>query len=153
MLAKPIALFERSRIITPQDCDALGHVNNAVWVRFLADLAEAHADVLGLGHEGMVALDGAWVARSHQVFYHDEAWPGDTVLEQTWVSSLKGPRCLRHYRFCKPGGELLFRGDSEWIFVDAEQHRPRRLTPAVIQAFSPIAGDSKTGPLEPSVQA
>lgn len=145
-MPEAIAVYERQRVISPDDCDALGHVNNAVWVRFLADLAEAHASALGLDHAGMAALGGAWVARSHQVFYHGEAWPEQTVQEQTWVSTLKGPRCLRHYRFSNADGELLFRGDSEWIFVDAEEHRPRRLTQEVIAAFSVVAGDSDTGP-------
>lgn len=142
----PIALFEQSIVVTEADCDALGHVNNAVWVRFMADLAEAHAEALGLGHQGMAARGAAWVARSHQVFYHAAAWPGDALLGQTWVSTLKGPHCLRHYRFSNAAGELLFRGDSDWIFVDAEQHKPRRLTAEVKAAFSPLLGDSSSGP-------
>lgn len=144
---KPIALFEQTLRVQPADCDALGHVNNAVWVRFMADLAEAHAEALGLGHRGMAAMGAAWVARSHQVFYYAAAWPGDEVVGQTWVSTLKGPHCLRHYRFTNKEGQLLFRGDSDWILVDAENHKPRRVTPAVVAAFTTLEGDSESGPV------
>lgn len=146
MPTSKIALYTSDRQITDADCDALGHVNNAVWVRFMAELAEAHAEALGLGHQGMAALGGAWVARSHQVFYYGAAWPGETVHGQTWVSALKGPHCLRHYRFTNAAGELLFRGDSDWIFVDSEKHKPRRLIAEVVDAFSVVAGNSETGP-------
>lgn len=145
-MSKPIGIFEQARVVVDDDCDALGHVNNAVWVRFLADLAEAHAEVLGIDHAGMAAMGGAWVARTHTVHYYGEAWPGETINEQTWVSSLKGPRCIRHYRFTNAAGELLFRGDTEWIFVDVETHRPRRLTQEVIDKFAQVPGDSESGP-------
>ncbi len=35
-------MFTRTFTAQPEDIDALGHVNNAVWVRWIQDMATAH---------------------------------------------------------------------------------------------------------------
>ena len=40
-------VFERTRVVSAEDLDQLGHVNNVVWLRFVVELAEAHARASG----------------------------------------------------------------------------------------------------------
>ena len=65
-----IPLFRRERRVGPRDIDLLGHVNNVVWVRFVVELAEAHAAALGLDFHATRGLGGIWIVRRHHVLYH-----------------------------------------------------------------------------------
>jgi acyl-CoA thioester hydrolase len=132
-------VFRRTRTVVPGDCDALDHVNNAVWVRFVVELANAHSVALGLDLEALRALGGVWVVQRHEIDFHQPASVGDEILEETWVSELRGARCLRHARLRGAGdGRPLLSATTRWAFVDAESGRPRRIPPEVMGRFTPI---------------
>ncbi|MGH8311231.1 MAG: acyl-CoA thioesterase, partial [Steroidobacteraceae bacterium] len=99
MTAAPrIPIFRRDRTVAARDIDLLGHVNNVVWVRYVVELAAAHADALGVGFEVTRELGGIWIVRRHDVLYHANVSGGSTIRESTWVSSLRGALSLRHAR-------------------------------------------------------
>jgi acyl-CoA thioester hydrolase len=133
-------VFRRTREVAERDVDVLGHVNNAVWVRYVVSLATAHSESVGLGIEATRALGGQWIVRRHEIDYHRPAAAGETIVEETWVESLRGARSVRLARFSRPDGALLVSARTEWAFVDALQLRPRRIPPEVQAAFTPCAG-------------
>lgn len=140
MTALPrIPVFRRERTVAPRDIDLLGHVNNVVWVRYVVELAAAHADALGVGFEATRALGGIWIVRRHDVLYQANVPVGATIRETTWVSSLRGALSLRHARFESEAGVLLVEANTEWAYVDAATLRPRRVPAAVRERFDPIA--------------
>ena len=94
-----IPVFRRTRQVAPRDVDLLGHVNNVVWVRFVVELAEAHASALGLGFHATREQGGIWIVRRHDVLYHANVPLGAEVREATWVSSMRGALSHRHARF------------------------------------------------------
>jgi acyl-CoA thioester hydrolase len=115
--------------------DLLGHVNNVVWVRFVVELAEAHAAALGLDFHTMQELGGIWIVRRHDVLYHANVPLGAEIHETTWVASLRGALSRRHARFETGDGGLLVEAETEWAYVDAKTLRPRRVPPAVRERF------------------
>ena len=120
----------------------LGHVNNAVWVEFIADLAHAHASSLGFSMEAVRKLGALWIVRRHEIDYHRSAQPGEELIDETWVESMKGARSQRHARFTRASdGELLVESQTIWAFVDAETQRPKRIHKDVLAAFSPESSD------------
>ncbi len=113
-------IYRRTRTISPEDIDGLGHVNNVVWVRFVVQLAEAHARADRTG-SGIVRERGAtWVVRRHEIDYRANAAAGDEIVEETWVESMRGARSVRGSRFRHAGDsrELVI-ASTEWAFVDA----------------------------------
>jgi acyl-CoA thioester hydrolase len=135
----PIPVFRRIRRVRPRDLDPLGHVNNAVWVRFVVELAGAHSEAVGLGLDAVRRLGGVWVVKRHQLDYHHPAGPGAEILEETWVSRMNGARSVRHSRLrLARGGRLLLSATTDWAFVDPESGRPRRLPAAVLERFTPL---------------
>jgi acyl-CoA thioesterase FadM len=42
-VSAPVPVFSRHRSIEESDLDALDHVNNVVWLRFMVELADAHS--------------------------------------------------------------------------------------------------------------
>jgi acyl-CoA thioester hydrolase len=137
-----IPIFRRERTVAPRDVDLLGHVNNVVWVRFVVELAAAHADALGVGFEAMRARGGIWIVRRHELTYHANVPLGAKIRESTWVSSLRGALSLRHARFESAEGVLLVEASTEWAYVDAKTLRPRRMPAEVRERFDPVEGET-----------
>jgi acyl-CoA thioester hydrolase len=143
--APRIPIFRRDRTVAARDIDLLGHVNNVVWVRWVVELAAAHADALGAGFEATRARGGLWIVRRHDVTYHGNVPEGASIRESTWVSSLRGALSLRHARFESDAGALLVEATTEWAWVDATTLRPRRVPPEVRERFDPIPAEGEAG--------
>src|SRR5438552_4030863 len=88
----------------PGDIDELGHVNNAVWVKWIQDVAVAHwsADA-PLAHQYAYF----WVVTRHEIDYRGNVAAGDTVTAETWIEAPpKGARFDRHMRFTGADGKV-----------------------------------------------
>ena len=131
--------FTRTRVVTGNDIDELGHVNNVVWVRFVVELAVAHSDAVGLDTEAYRKLGAWWVVHRQEVDYHAPAFPGEEILEETWLTEMRGARCLRSSRFRRSADDaLLVEARTTWVFADIQSGRPRRIAAEVRDRF-PLA--------------
>jgi len=139
--AARIPIFRRTRTVVPRDIDLLGHVNNLVWVRYVVELAGAHADALGVGFEATRALGGIWIVHRHEVLYHANVPAGATIRETTWVSRMRGASSLRHARFESEAGGVLVEAHTDWAYVDAGSLRPRRVPAELRSRFDPVELD------------
>lgn len=129
-------VFRRIRTITADDTDELGHVNNVVWVGFVVEMATSHSEAMGLDAAAYHALGAWWIVYRHEIDYRAPAFPGDRVVEETWVSEMRGARSIRHVRFRREADDaLLLEATTTWVFVDARQQKPRRIPPEVRAAF------------------
>src|SRR3954467_7737876 len=97
-------VFERRITAGAEDSDELGHVNNAVWVRWIQDLATAH---------WRSAADPAfvdsyvWVVVRHEIDYLRALLPGGPVTGRTWVGEApRGARFDRHVEFVGEDGKV-----------------------------------------------
>ena len=135
-----VAVFRRRRTVVDRDLDALEHVNNVVWLRFVMELAHAHSEAVGLDLPRLRELGGVWVVQRHELDYHRPAELGDEILEETWVSKIAGARSVRHARLRSVReGSLHIEAVTKWAFVDPASGRPRRLPREVIDCFVPLA--------------
>ena len=135
------AIFRRERTVRDEDVDQLGHVNNAVWVQFVVELADAHSTANGLGWKVYRELGGMWIVRRHEIDYIQPATLGEQLVEETWIVSIRGARCERRCRFTRASdGAVVLRSVTQWAFVDTKTHRPRRVLPQVSGAFTPTEG-------------
>ncbi len=131
------AVFQRPRKVEPRHIDHLGHVNNAVWLRFVVGLADAHSSALGFDFERLRALGGLWIVRRHEIDYDAPGFEGDELVEETWVEQMKGARSVRACRFTRPrDGTLLLRALTTWAYCDFTSQRPRRIPPEILAAFT-----------------
>jgi acyl-CoA thioester hydrolase len=116
--------------------DELGHVNNLVWVRLVLDLATAHSDSVGLDARAYREMGAWWIVHRHEIDYHAPAFPGEEILEETWISSMRGARSIRESRFTRvTDNALLLSARTTWAYVDGESHRPRRIDRRVLEAL------------------
>ena len=115
------------------DIDALGHVNNAVWVRWIQDLAVAHwAAVAPAEHQAAYV----WVVTRHEVDYRGNLTLGEGATGETWVPDPpKGARFDRHFRFVGADGKVRVEGVSTWALLDKASGRLLRIRPEVAAPF------------------
>ena len=119
---------------TPADIDALGHVNNAVWVRWIQDIAIAHWESIATPEQlaGMV-----WVVTRHEIDYRGNVTAGDTVIAETWVAEPpQGARFDRHVRFTGAAdGRVKVEARTTWALIDRATGRLMRVRPELAAPF------------------
>ncbi len=126
-------VFEQARAPEPEDIDALGHVNNAVYVRWIQDIAVAHWYAVAAP---AVADHVVWVVVRHEIDYRAPSHLGETLTLRTWVGEApKGARFDRHAEILGPDGKVRVRALTTWALLDRDSRRPLRVTPEIAAPF------------------
>ncbi|MEO5809496.1 MAG: acyl-CoA thioesterase [Sphingomicrobium sp.] len=126
-------VFTRCITAQPGDIDELGHVNNAVWVQWIQDVAVEHwRSVADPAHDAAYV----WVIIRHEIDYLRAAFSGDVLTARTWVGEApKGARFERHMEFTGEDGRIRVRATTMWAILDKASGRPLRVPAAVIAPF------------------
>jgi len=128
-----VTVFERRVTATVADADELGHVNNAVWVRWIQDMAVAHWENVAPAEHRDAYI---WVVVRHEIDYLRAVLPGETVTGRTWVGEApKGARFDRHVEFVGEDGKPRVRARTTWAILDRETGRPLRVPVEVAAPF------------------
>jgi acyl-CoA thioester hydrolase len=90
-------MFTRRFKIRHYECDALGHVNNAVYLQYLEQTAIEASAAAGFGLEWYAARGTVWVIRKMNIEYLQPAFGGEELEVTTWVSGFHRVRALREY--------------------------------------------------------
>ncbi len=118
---------------TPADIDELGHVNNAVWVRWIQQIATAHW--LSVAPPD-IAVAWIWVVTRHEIDYLGNVGPGNVVTGRTWVGDApKGARFDRHVEFTDPWGRVVVRAVTTWALIDRASGRLSRVRQDLVALF------------------
>ena len=115
------------------DIDELGHVNNAVWVRWMETLAVAHWRALASAEEQAALI---WVVSRHEIDYRGNLRLGETVTGETWVpDGPRGARFDRHARFVGEHGRVKVAAVTTWALLDRGTGRLSRVRPELAKRF------------------
>ncbi|WP_417608521.1 acyl-CoA thioesterase [Parasphingorhabdus sp.] len=127
--------FTLSITAQPDDIDELGHVNNAVWVSWIQDLATTHWNAVA----PQDAIDRyIWVVTRHEIDYRGNIGVGDSVTGRTWISDPpKGARFWRNASFTGADGKIKVVAKTNWAIVERASGRPVRVPAALSALFLP----------------
>jgi acyl-CoA thioester hydrolase len=121
----------------PADFDKLGHVNNAVYLKWAQQIAVAHWSLVA---SKAMKSRWLWVVLRHEIDYRDAILPGDAVIARTWLGRADGPRFDRFVDLRKPGAARAAASvKSTWVLIDADTRRPKRVGAEIFEAFG-VAG-------------
>ena len=124
--------FAQDFVAGAADIDELGHVNNAVWVRWIQDIATAHWEAAAApAHVAAYA----WVVTRHEIDYRGNLTEGQHVTARTWVGEPKGARFDRHVRFVDADGRTLVTAVTTWALIDRATGRLLRVRPEIAAPF------------------
>jgi acyl-CoA thioester hydrolase len=127
--------------IPSESVDQNGHVNNVYYVQWMQDIAIKHYKSMG-GISPTEALGATWVVRSHQIDYFCPAFVGDEIEARTWVANLRRVRSLRRYEFVRViDSQFLARGETDWVFVNAQNGRPLAIPEEITRLFTLLSND------------
>src|SRR5258706_1671840 len=134
-MSDPIQAYTYEFDVPPSAIDANGHVNNVEFVRWMQDIAIAHADAAGCTAATRQA-GAMWLARSHHIEFRRPAFAGDRVRAVTWLANVRRSFSLRKYRFERAADNtLLAEGETDWGFVDLQTHRPPSVPESIQMLF------------------
>lgn len=125
--------FSQLFVAEPADIDELGHVNNAVWVRWIQDLATAHWQAVAPpAHQDAYV----WVVTRHEIDYRGNIGVGAMVTGETWVPDApKGARFDRHVRFVDVRGKTVVSAVTTWALIDRATGRLLRVRADIAAPF------------------
>jgi acyl-CoA thioester hydrolase len=119
----------------PDDIDELGHVNNAVWVRWIQDVATAHWRALASAEQQRAMV---WVVARHEIDYRGNVAAGEGVVAETWVAdAARGARFDRHVRFVGADGIVKVEAVTSWALIDRASGRLMRVRADLVALFQP----------------
>ena len=116
-----------------EDIDEPGHVNNAVWVQWIQQIAVAHWQAVApVEHVDTLV----WVVTRHEIDYRGNVSAGETVTGETWVPEPpKGARFDRHVRFLGADGKVKVEAVTTWALLERATGRLLRVRPEVAAPF------------------
>jgi acyl-CoA thioester hydrolase len=125
--------FRREFTAEPADIDELGHVNNAVWVRWIQDIAVAHWSAVAPADQQAAHV---WVVTRHEIDYRGNLAVGERVTGETWVAAApRGARFDRHVRFTGTDGRVRVEAVTTWALLDRASGRLLRIRPEIAAPF------------------
>ena len=125
--------FEMTFTALPEHIDELGHVNNAVWVQWVQQVAVAHWEAVADPRHKDAYF---WVVVRHEIDYLRAAHDGDRISARTWVGDAPhGARFDRFVEFTNADGKVCVRAHTQWAIIDKALGRPIRVPPEVVAPF------------------
>ncbi len=125
--------FDLSFTAASADIDELGHVNNAVWVQWIQEIATRHWYAAGDARHVDAFI---WVVTRHEIDYLRPLLIGGTAHGRTWVGEApRGARFDRLVEFAGADGKPLVRARTTWAMIDRSSGRPARVPVDLVERF------------------
>jgi acyl-CoA thioester hydrolase len=126
------------------ECDVYGHLNNAVYLRYMQEAAfRASADA-GLDAQAYEKMGHLWLIRSHDIEYLEPVRAGETIEVKTWNLGFRRTLMRRAYEMRNPETDtLVARAHTDWVFLDRTSLQPRTIPPDVVAAYLDPEGASR----------
>jgi acyl-CoA thioester hydrolase len=118
-----------------EDIDAYEHVNNAVWVRWMEEVATAHWNLIAPAEHREAY---AWLVTRHEIDYRGNIREGEQCEATTEIGKApSGARFERRTTFRDLDGKLLVSAVTSWAMIDRKSGRLMRVPKDVAAQFLP----------------
>jgi acyl-CoA thioester hydrolase len=125
--------FRHQIAIQPADIDQMGHVNNAVYLKWVQ---EAVIDYWNSVAPPNAVAQHLWVALKHEITYLRPTFLQDTIVAEVIAEKVEGARAFFR-TVVRRGDEVLSEISSCWCCLDVATKRPARLAREVVRRFLP----------------
>lgn len=124
----------------PEHIDELGHVNNAVWVDWIQQIATAHwAAVAPAEHQATYV----WVVTRHEIDYRGNIGAGESVTAETFIPcGPTGARFDRRVDFHDANGKVIVSAKTTWALLDRATGRLLRVREEIAAPFRPFGDEA-----------
>ena len=123
----------------PQHIDELGHVNNAVWVDWIQQIATSHWSAVASAEHQTAYI---WVVTRHEIDYRGNVGLGETVTAETFIpTGPSGARFDRRVDFRDAAGKVIVSANTTWALLDRVTGRLLRVREDIAAPFRPFADE------------
>jgi len=120
------------------ECDAYGHMNNAVYLRYMQEAGIEAAAAVRFDPHWHESEGRTWLPRRTEIEYMRPLRAGDQVGVKTWVSGFRRVISRREYEFRKIGEEeIIARAQTDWVFLERSRMMPTTIPAEIKSAFVP----------------
>ncbi len=127
--------FAKTFRAVPEHIDELGHVNNAVWLQWVQDIATAHWTAVA---DAEAIERYVWVVTRHEIDYRGNVMLGETVAAETWIPNPpRGAQFERCVKFRDASGKRLVAVKSTWAMLEKASGRLVRVPTNIAEPFLP----------------
>ena len=114
--------------VASEDIDHMGHVNNAVYLKWVQAAVVGHWAKLATPQEYAEHL---WIALRHEIDYRKPAFVDDNIVANVVLDSVRGARAW-YSTFVMRGEEVIAEVKSTWCCIDAETKTPVRIARDIV---------------------
>ena len=137
-------IYVRTLTVPQEAIDALGHVNNLAYVRWMQDVATEHSVAQGWPLERYAARGAGWFVRRHSIDYLRPAFAGDAIRLVTWVAAFERSSSPRKYLFFRAADRsIVARAETLWVFVNFGTGAPVRIPAELRSAFEVVTDEAE----------
>lgn len=130
-------MFRHPIAILPADIDHMGHVNNAVYLKWVQESVVAYWEKVAPAEAVAAHL---WIALKHEISYRKPAFLTDPVVAEVVAEGVQGTRAF-FSTVVRRGEDVLAEVKSCWCCLDAATKRPARVARGLAARFlDPSAG-------------
>ncbi|MBI6118074.1 acyl-CoA thioesterase [Salegentibacter maritimus] len=126
-------IFEQSFLVEKRHLDEQNHVNNVQYVQWVQDIAKAHWEARANQKQN---LQYFWVVIKHEINYKKQAFLGNEILIQTYVSETSHVKSIRHVIIKNAETKkVLVEAKTTWALMDQEKKRPTKISEELKRIF------------------
>jgi acyl-CoA thioester hydrolase len=118
------------------ECDVYGHLNNAMYLRYMQEAAFVASADAGLDGAAFEQMGRLWLIRGHDIHYLEPLRAGDQVDIRTWNVGYRRTLMRRAYEMRNAAsGAVVAKAHTDWVFLDRESLRPTTIPPDVVSVY------------------
>jgi len=124
--------YKHSLKVESHHIDHLNHVNNAVYLDWVQEVAYAHWNLLASKEIKDVSV---WMVLRHEIDYLRQAYLNDDITIHTWIDEsvgVKSTRIVHIYR----NDELLTKSKTTFCLLDKNTQKPKRISQEILALFT-----------------
>jgi acyl-CoA thioester hydrolase len=119
------------------ECDAYGHLNNAVYLQYMQEAAINASAACGLDRAAYQRLGHFWLIRASEIEYIRPLRAGEEIEVHTWIAGFRRSISRREYELRRSAdSSVVARGSTDWVYLDSETMQPAVIGPEVRKALS-----------------
>ena len=108
------------------DIDAVGHVGNLVYLRWVMEVAMEHSRACGWDYPDYKTFGAVFMVRRHEIDYIAQVTLGEKLSAETWVDEWRAASCIRKTELLRDG-KVVARAATTWALISLGSGRPIRI--------------------------
>lgn len=119
-----ISKFSREYSICSYECDCRGILRVVSLMNMFQDVADTHAELLGVGIEHCIKHGLAWFGSNYHIkIFRMPSWH-EKIRIVTWPSQEKKIGAIRDFEVIDENNKIVIVASSQWILIDFAKKRP-----------------------------